>query len=68
MIVLHYFYKKTKKKKTLPLSDNECYICKEHQIERTLRLKFSINSQESDLTEQKQSLKLLCEFSSSPQT
>lgn len=53
IITIHYFYKKKGKRTfSLPLSQNEFYVCKENPANRPQRLKFSINSQDSDLTEQ----------------
>lgn len=67
IITIHYFYKKKGKRIfSLPLSQNECYVWKEHQANRPQRLKFSINSQDSDLTEEKQHVNLLSESSQHP--
>ena len=68
IIAIHYFYKKKGKRIffPLPLSQNEFYVCKEHQANGPQRLKFSINSQDSDLAEQKQHMNLLSESSQHP--
>lgn len=50
----------------LPLSQNEFYVCKEHQANGPQRLKFSINSKDSDLAEQKQHMNLFSASSQHP--